>query len=147
MYADVGPVRLLAPDQAPRHTRGTYGEMWQWIGDGESLISLILAARPSGGDTAHGLRHRLLAEVHRISESLLRSSETGLVHAESAYAPGASASFVARVDGVREGVPLHNVVMMATAQWTNYLLHVAATDTPAGRELASRVSASLRLTE
>jgi hypothetical protein len=146
-HVDLGSVRLLAPDQAPRHTRGTYGEMWQWIGDGESLISLIVAARPSGDDSAQGLRHRLLAEAHRIREPLVRLSDAGLARAESAYVPGASVSFVAHVDGLREGIPLHNVVMMATTLETNYLLHVAATDTPAGREIASRMSASLRLTE
>lgn len=146
-HVDLGSVRLLAPEQVPRRTRGTYGEMWQWIGDGESLISLILGKRPGRVDSADGLRHRLLAEADRISESLVRSPKAGQLRAESAYIRGAIASFVACVDGVREGIPLHNVVTMAMAQETSYLLHIAATDTPAGRELASRTSASLRLTE
>jgi hypothetical protein len=57
------------------------------------------------------------------------------------------ASFVAHVDGVREGIPLHNAVTMAAARRKIYLLHVAATGTARGRELASTLSSSLRLAE
>lgn len=146
-HVDLGPVRLLAPDRPPRYTRGTLGEMWQWIGDGENLISLILAARSDSAESAVGVRHRLLAEVQRIGGSLTRSPDAGLASTERAYIPGSSASFIAHVDGVREGILLHNAVVMAAARETSYLLHLAATATPAGRELASRMSLSLRLAE
>ena len=146
-HVDLGPVRLLAPDRPLRYTRGTLGEMWQWVGDGENLISLILAARSGPTESAVGVQHRLLAEVQRIGGSLVRSPGAGLASTERAYIPGSSASFVAHVDGVREGILLHNAVVMAAAPETSYRLHVVATGTQAGRELASRMSLSLGLAE
>lgn len=147
MRTDLGQLRMLAPTSRPRYTRGTHGEMWQWLGDGESLISLILAGRSGGEDSAEGTRHRLLAEVDRISQPLVRSPGSDLVLAEGAHVPGASAAYLARVDGLREGVAVHNAVLMAAIQGTSYLLHVVATDTTAGRELASTLSSGLQITE
>ena len=142
---DIEPAVLVAPLGRPNHTRGTYGEMWQWIEDGVSLFSLILAVRYEGDESAAGARHRLLAEVERIGKPLVLDSEHEAVRPEIAIVPGASAAFKAHVDGVREDVAVHNVVVVAAAHERTYFLHVLVPDTPSGHEQASSMASSLRL--
>lgn len=142
---DIGPAVLVAPLGPPSHTHGTYGEMWQWIGDGVTLFSLVLVARNESDESGAGVRHRLLAEVERVGEPLLLASEDETDRQEIAIVPGASAAFMAHVDGVREGVPVHNRVMVATTHDRTYFLHVCAPDTPSGHEQASSMASSLRL--
>lgn len=145
--ADLGSVVIDAPCEMPTYTRGTYGEMWQWIGNGDVLLSLIVATRPDdAAASAEGTRHRLLAEVDRIRGSLDPDPDAGWPRAEAAYVPGASASFLAHVDGLRDGVTVNNTVLVAADSHGTHLLHVAVTNTESGRRLASATASSLRLT-
>lgn len=144
--ADLGSVAVDAPSEMPTYTRGTYGEMWQWIGNGHVLLSLIVAARPDDAVSAAGTRHRLLAEVDRIRGPLDLAPDAEWPRTETAYVPGSSASFLAQVDGVRDGIPVSNTVLVAVGSHSTYLLHVAVTDTERGRQLASSIASSLRLT-
>lgn len=142
---DIGPAALVAPPGPPSHTYGTYGEMWQWIGDGVSLFSLILVTRYEGDDSASGVRHRLRAELERVGKPLQLASEDGADRTEIAIVPGASAAFIGHVDGVREGVPVHNMVVVATTRERTYFLYVLVPDTPSGHKQASSMASSLRL--
>ncbi|MER7608014.1 hypothetical protein [Nocardioides sp. NPDC127503] len=141
---NVGHAALTAPLRPPSHTQGTYGEMWQWIGDGRSLFSLLLVARCDGEESTTGVRHRLLAEVERISKPIV-PCEDETVRTEIAIVAGARAAFVAHVDGIREGVPVRNLVTAAATYERTYFLHVLVPDTQAGHEQASSVASSLRL--
>lgn len=142
---DVGPAVLSAPLRPPSHTQGTYGEMWQWIGDGRTLFSLLLTARYEGEESAKGVRHRLIAEVERIRKPILAPSDDESVRTEIAIVSGARAAFVAHVDGIREGVPVRNLVTAAATYERTYFLHVLVPDTQAGHEQASSMASSLRL--
>ncbi len=142
---NVGHAALTAPLGPPSHTQGTYGEMWQWIGDGRSLFSLLLVARRDGEKSTTGVRHRLLAEVERISEPILPTCEDETVRTEIAIVAGARAAFVAHVDGIRQGVPVRHLVTAAATYERTYFLHVLVPDTQAGHEQASSVASSLRL--
>ena len=142
---DLGGAALAAPLGSPAYTRGTYGEMWQWIGDGGRLISLVVAVRPSVQESAEGARSRLLAETDRIGVPLRDAADGRWPTPEWVDVPGAVAAFKGAVDGTREGVRLHNAVLAATDSVVTYLVHVAVTDTEAGRRLASSLLSSLRL--
>lgn len=142
---DVGPAALAAPLGKASHTLGTFGEMWLWTGDGVGLFSLVLVARYDGEASGMGARHRLLSEVERIRKPLLGGSEGEAVRAEIAVVPGATAAFVAHVDGIREGVPVHNLVLVATTPDRMHLLHVLTPDTETGRDQALSMASSLRL--
>lgn len=144
---DLRAVTLAAPIEMPNYVRGTYGEMWHWPGDGRDLITLVLASRGVASESPTGVRHRLLAEVGRVCDSLQRAPGAKPPTAERVDVPGASAAYMSRVDGLRGGVPLHNLVAVAERRGSLYLMHVAALDTVIGRELASKISSSLRLTE
>lgn len=142
---DLGDVALVAPLGPPTYTRGTYGEMWQWIGNGNSLISLVVAVRPDAWDSVAGVRHRLLAETHRIGAPLRHPADGERPRPEWVDVPGAVAAFKMPVDGIREGVQLHNAVLAASGSAATYLVHVAVTDTETGRRLASSLLSSLQL--
>lgn len=142
---NIGPAVLSVPPRPPIHTHGTYGEMWQWIGDGRRLFSLLLTARYEGEKSAKGVQHRLIAEVERIREPMLVSSEDEAVRTEVAIVSGARAAFVAHVDGIRDGVPVRNLVMAAATHERTYLFHILVPDTPVGHEYASSVASSFRL--
>lgn len=142
---DLGGVTLAAPLGPPSYTRGTYGEMWQWIGSGDSLISLVVAVRPSAQESVDGIQHRLLAEADRIGAPLRHAADGERPRPELVDVPGAVASFKVAVDGIREGVQLHNAVLVATDSVVTYLVHVAVTDSATGHRLASSVLSSLQL--
>lgn len=143
----LGGVALAAPLGSPTYTRGTYGEMWQWIGNGNSLISLVVAARPGAQESAGGVRYRLLAETDRISVPLRRPADGERPRPELVDVPGAVAAFKMPVDGIREGVRLHNGVLVASDGAVTYLVHAAVTDTETGRRLASSLLSSLQFLE
>lgn len=141
---EVGPAVLVAPFDPPSRTRGTYGEMWQWNGDGVGLFSLVLVARYEDDDSAAGVRYRLLAEVERVGKQFRLASGDEDLRPRVAIVPGANAAFMACVDGVREGVPVHNMLLVATTRERTYFLHVLAPDTLGGREQAAMIASSLR---
>lgn len=145
MRVDLGSVALAAPRGPRTYTRGTYGEMWQWIGNGSSLISLVVAVRPGAQESVDGVRHRLLAETDRIGASLQRPADGEPPRPELVVVPGAAAAFKVPVDGSREGVRLHNAVLVASDSSATYLVHASVPDTVTGRRLASSLLSSLQL--
>lgn len=142
---DLGGIALEAPLGPSTHTVGTYGEMWQWIGDGNRLISLIVAVRPGEQESVGGLRNRLLAETDRVRAHLRHTARGERLRPEVVDVRGAFAAFNVSVDGIREGVKLHNALLVATDRVDTYLVHVAVPDTGTGRRLASSLLSSLRL--
>ena len=142
---DLGGVSLTAPLGSITYTKGTYGEMWQWIGKGNSLISLVVAVRPGAQESVDGVRHRLLAESDRVSAPTQSPSDRERLRPESVDVPGAIAAFKVQVDGTREGLQLHNAVLVASDSVATCLVHAAVTDTEDGRRLASSLLSSLQL--
>lgn len=142
---DLGGIALEAPLGPSTHTVGTYGEMWQWIGDGDRLISLIVAIRLGEQESVGGLRNRLLAEADRVRAHLRHTAGGERLRPEVVHVRGAFAAFNLSVDGIREGVKLHNALLVATDRVDTYLVHVAVPDTGPGRRLASSLLSSPRL--
>lgn len=142
---DLGRFALEAPLGPPVRTVGTHGEMWQWIGDGAKLISLVVAVRPSERESVDGLRNRLLAEVERVGSSLRLASDREQLRPEAIDVNGAFAAFSMSVDGIHEGIKLHNVMLVATGGASTFLAHVAVPDTGTARQVASSILSSLRL--
>lgn len=142
---DLRGIALEAPLGPSTHTVGTYGEMWQWIGDGAKLISLVVAVRPSERESVDGLRNRLLAEVERVGSSLRLASDREQLRPEAIDVNGAFAAFSMSVDGIHEGIKLHNVMLVATGGASTFLAHVAVPDTGTARQVASSILSSLRL--
>lgn len=136
---------VRAPDESPTYTRGTYGEMWNWIGDGRAMFSLIVAARAGGEGTDVGVHRRLVTEADRIGRGLVKAPGSDPLRCQELAVAGADAAFLADVDGLREGLPVHNAVLLASGDGRLVLLHVAVPDTSSGHQLASAVTSSLRL--
>ncbi|GGU21677.1 hypothetical protein GCM10007979_20390 [Nocardioides albus] len=119
--------------------------MWQWIGDGNSLVSLIVAVRPGEQESVGGLRNRLLAEVDRVRARLRPTAAGELIRPEMVGVRGAFAAFSMSVGGTREGLELHNDLLIATDRVDMYLVHAAVPGTATGRRLASSLLSSVRL--
>lgn len=142
----VGSLSIDAPFGAPRHTRGSYGEMWQWIGDGHKMFSVIVASRREEEDESMmGVRGRLAADVARIGSANDQDFDSSAVRQQVAYVPGAQTAFMSIVDGVRDGVGVHNLILIATSQTHTHMTHIAAPDNNEGRNQAAALSASLRV--
>lgn len=144
-HASVGSAALEVPPGPLAYTQGTYGEMWQWRGNGHSLFSLILVHRSDGEVSSARLTRRLRAEVDRVRGHLVNTSMDNPWSPRGHAVPGASVAVTSYVDGTWEGIPLHNSVTMAADADRFYMVHVAAADTLAGRQLAASISSSLRL--
>lgn len=142
---DLGRMALEAPAWLPTHTVGTHGEMWQWIGDGNNLVSLIVAVRPGEQESVGGLRNRLFAEVDRVRARLRPTAGGKLIRPEMVDVGGAFAAFSMSVSGTREGMELHNDLLIATDRVDMYLVHAAVPGTESGRRLASSLLSSVRL--
>lgn len=142
----VGGIALEAPLGPPTHTVGTFGEMWQWIGDGKRLFSLIVAVREGKHESVDGLRNRLLAETDRVASSLRPLASGGLRPVE-VDVRGVFAAFKTSVDGTRDGIKVHNALLIATDRVNIYFAHVTAPYSETNRRLASSLLSGVRLLE
>lgn len=140
----VGSLRIDAPFGSSRRTRGSYGEMRQWIGDGHRMFSLVVAFRDEAESTM-GLRGRLAMEVARVGSTYESDADSGEPRQQVAYVPGSRAAFMSVINGVRDGVGVHNLVLMAAGHTQTHFVHIATPDHDEGRDLAAAVSTSLRL--
>lgn len=141
----VGPVQLQAPHIEVRHTRGTHGDMWQWIGDGANLISLIVAVRRTRLGSATGVKHHLQAEMDRLERGL--DIEHGSEHhtIDARPVPGASAEAAGVVSGVRDGVKTRDTVVVTTDHTYMHLIHIMTPNTTRGISVAEAISSSVEI--
>lgn len=140
----VGSLRIDAPFGSPRRTRGSHGEMWQWIGDGHKMFSLIVASRDEVESTM-GLRRRLATEVARVGSAYKLDTDPSEARLQVAYVPGSRAAFMSIANGARDGVRVHNLVLMAAGHTQTHLVQIASPDDNEGRDLAAKLSKTLRL--
>lgn len=142
---EIGSVRVHAPAGPYRHVQGTNGEMWQWIGDGRSMVTYILASRRQRQPTAAAVRHLLNSQMARITEEYdsARPAQTGDIHIS--HVPGSRAAFRSTSNGVRSGIQLHDSVLIASDAEGLYISHMVVPNTDVNRDLARAVTSSLEI--
>jgi hypothetical protein len=143
--ADIGPLSLLAPEYAPRHVVAGHGHLWQWVGDGEELISLSVAVRETRLGTATGVKHHLAWEVKELRKTMDERVEAPRETDVMVMVEGASGSAAADVDGPMHGYEVHNRVIVTTDGEHLHVTRVVVRDNDAGRELSEMVTSTLRV--
>lgn len=143
--ATLGPVRLDAPAPAPRHVVAEHGHLWQWVGDGEELISLSVAVRTTRLGTPVGVRHHLAWEVEQARITLDPVDEEPAAAEVLVMVDGATGASAADVDGTVHGLPVHNRLVVTTDGELMHVIRIAVPDHDRGREVSETVTAGLRV--
>jgi hypothetical protein len=146
MRKHLGPVSLVALGETPRHVRATHGHLWQWIGDGEELISLTVAVRETKLGSPTGVRHHLDWEARQVlagmDPDVSSSSSSVLVDV-----PGATGAAAADVPGRVRGVDVRNRIIVTTDGQYMHVIRALVPDTDAGRDVAESVTTALQVHE
>jgi hypothetical protein len=142
----LGPVTLAAPGGRPRHVVAEHGHLWQWVGDGEELLSLSVAVRSTRLGTPTGVRHHLSWEVRQVQSAMDPDSSTGRTDV-LVDVTGAVGGVAADVSGRERGVEVHNRIIVTTDGHHMHVIRALVTDTPEGRQLCDEVTDSLRIDE
>lgn len=140
---DLGPVTLLAPDEAPRSLRGTYGQMWQWVGDGSEYYTLAVAVRETRLGNAHGTRDHLSWEVRQLQPEPADGAEAPDVRELMVMVDGATASAAADVTGQVGGHDVRHRIVVTTDGTVQHVMRLVVPDNAAGTDTAERVLSSL----
>ncbi len=140
---DLGPIVLLAPEEPPRHVRGTHGQMWQWVGDGSELFTLAVAVRETRLGNAQGTRDHLAWEVRQLQPAPAPGEEAPRVSDVSVVVDGAAAAAAADVRGEVGGQQVRHRVVVSTDGQVMHVIRLVVPDSTQGRELADRVSAGV----
>jgi hypothetical protein len=141
---DIGPVSLPSPTVAPRHVVADHGHLWQWIGDGEELVSLSVAVRTTRLGTPTGVKHHLAWEVDEVS-SAMDAVDAASDRDVMVMVDGATGSAAADVDGPMRGADVRNRIIVTTDGHHMHVVRALVRDTRGGRELAEAVTAGLRV--
>lgn len=142
----LGPVSLVAPDDAPRHVRAAHGHLWQWVGDGEELISLSVAVRDSRLGTPTGVRHHLTWEVRQASADL-DPDPAATVTRVLVDVDGAVGAAAADVRGRVRGLDVHDRIIVLSDGAHMHMVRTLVAATPEGRELSEQVTSALQVHE
>jgi len=142
-----GPIRLLAPSTGEQHTTGTHGEMWQWVGDGGDLISLIVAVRRTRLGTSSGVRQHLTWEFDRLQRTFDPDIAASRQGPEFRPIRGATAVAIGTLTGVRSGIRIHNSVVVTTDRTWMHVIHIMTPDTNRGRSFATTVGDSVEVSD
>lgn len=137
--AKLGALAVPAPLSPARTFDGLHGTLWQWVGDGQELISLAVSVREESR-----LASAWVVEGH-LNWKLEELGATTPLETKVGAVPGALASASGRVSALREGVPTHSGVVVATEGANLYVVHVMVVDSDAGWELVSRVVDGIRI--
>lgn len=143
--ADIGPVSLLAPEEMTRHVVATHGHLWQWTGDGEELYSLSVAVRETRLGTPTGVRHHLNWEVDQVLEGLAPAPVERTVRSVPTLVDGSLGAAATDVTGETHGAQVRHRVLVSTEGEHMHVIRVVVPDTEEGRELADRITASVRV--
>lgn len=143
--ADLGPVSLLVPEEMTRHVVATHGHVWQWTGDGEELYSLSVAVRATRLGTPTGVRHHLNWEVDQVLDGLEPAPSERTVRAVPTLVDGSLGAAASDVTGRTHGAQVRHRVLVSTEGEHMHVIRVVVPDSEAGRELADRVTASVRV--
>jgi hypothetical protein len=143
----LGPVSLAAPGDAPRRVRATHGHLWQWIGDGEELISLSVAVRETRLGTSTGVRHHLSWEVDQVRSGMDPEPGTSSVARVLIDVDGATGAAAADVVGRVRGVEVRNRIIVTTDGQHMHVVRALVPDSEEGRELSEAVTTALQVHE
>lgn len=143
--ADIGPMSLVAPEFAPRHVVADHGHLWQWVGDGEELISLSVAVRETRLGTATGVKHHLAWEVQELRKTMDQNVQELRGADVMVMVDGATCSAAADVNGKMHDDEVHNRVIVTTDGEHMHVTRIVVRDNDAGRELSERVTSTLRV--
>ena len=144
-HTDLGPVSLLAPRELTRDVQATHGHLWQWTGDGEELYTLSVAVRETRLGTPTGVRHHLTWEIDQLPGRDTPRQDGGALVPLAAAVDGSLGTAAADLTDQDHGVPVRHRVVVTTDGDHMHVVRVVVPDTDAGRELAERVSSSLRV--
>lgn len=146
----VGGVVVAAPVEVPRHVPGGAGDLWEWTGDGEDLLALLVATRRSAVPDAHGVAGHLTREVRQVEADLAEPRREpveavfGDAVADAMVVVGAAT--VGEDLGRDAAIPVRHALAVATDGRTHlHLVHLVTRDDDAGRELERRILDSLAL--
>jgi hypothetical protein len=136
--AALGPVSLLAPvGVRARQADAALGHLWQWQGDGEPLLSLLVAVRSTRLGTANGPGRALgpaLTELTGRVDDVIEVRRPVEVAVDGAL--GSSAAVVTAVLGGREA---RIALVVSTDGTWMHRVEIAVLDTDAGRATLERV--------
>lgn len=128
----IAALTVPAPLSPARTFDGLHGRLWQWVGDGQQLITLTVSVRDEARlASAWVVEGHLRWKLEDLSATA-PEPQVGVV-------PGAVASASGRVSVSRNGVPTHNGVVVATEGANLYVVHVVAVDSDAGWALVPRI--------
>lgn len=140
-----GAVHLDAPTSAPSLRLGEFGHLWEWVGDGEVLVALVVTVRSNTRLTsAMSVRNRLTWELDQIADQMestgARTEPAGdLAETDSAGHPVS----VGQIDGTRRGLAVREHVVVTTDGTDLYSVDLVVVAGAAGDEVASRIISSV----
>lgn len=148
----VGGVVVAAPVDVPRHVPGRAGDLWEWTGDGEDLLTLVVATRRSSVPDAHGVAGHLTREVRQVEADLADPRREavdrpvfGDAVAEATVVVG-TATVGEDLGGLDGDVAVRHALAVATDAHAHlHLVHLVTRDEDAGRALEHRILDSLAL--
>lgn len=143
--AHLGPVTLAAPSFEPRHVVAKHGHLWQWVGDGEELVSLSVAVRQTRLGTQTGVEHHLAWEVRELRAEMDPGSADQDESEVLVHVDGATGSAAADLAGTVRGLAVHNRIIVTTEGEHMQVVRVLVPDNDPGRELSEAVTSSLEV--
>ncbi|WP_110183423.1 hypothetical protein [Nocardioides solisilvae] len=142
---DLGPVRLAAPAEGMRRFSGRHGRMWQWVGDGQPLLNLSVAARTTQLGDATGVSHHLTWELAQAVGRLDGEADHEVERDLLVPVAGARAHRAGRVTGTVHGLDVRTTVVVTTDGALMHVLQLTVDDSDAGRDTERAVLGSIEV--
>lgn len=148
----LGPMRIGSPRPGPiRHIKCQYGDMWQVVGDGAPLISVVVAVKRTPIESVDGLRGHLDWEAQRQVANTrtldLALATADLPEADETWISGARHAAKVVFNTARGGLRLHNIIVASAAAGEMQRTHVATMNTELGREMADAMASTMCLVD
>ena len=143
----LGPVTLPAPPVAPRQIEAAHGHLWQWVGDGEPLLSLTVAVRETQMGDSTGVLYRLNTEIDLVRGLLDDPDGASVERNDLVFVQGSTAAPAgAAVDGMRDGMPVRIGIVVASDGVSMHVIQVSVAEGKEGRALAAHILDQIEIT-
>lgn len=143
--AELGAMRLLVPSGDPKALAGTHGQLWQWVGDGRTLIALTVTIRQDTQmTTPMRIHNHLTWELDQLAEQMTDVHD----RVEPPFGPDGAPEgtwAVGSLAGTRKRLAAEARVLVTTDGEDLYIVQIVVTETPEGRALAGEVLSSVEL--
>ncbi len=136
---DLGPLSVRAPAREPRQFEGRFGHLWQWVGDGEPLLTLVVAVRETRLSTGAAAERTLTTETGRVRDSFDADTEVHVRRVRDMQVDGARGAAAATVTGVLDGLAVRNGLIVTTDGTHVHVVRLAVADTDEGKALLGHV--------